>query len=126
MNRTPTSDPAVFDNADASRYEIYSGSGLAGFVTYSPVAGGRRFNHTEIEPATQGKGLAARLIGAALRDARSRQLAVVPICPYVVDYIRRHGEYLDLVPEAERLKVRAPYDRAAGRESEAAKEDEET
>ena len=124
MTRTPTSDPDVFDNVDASRYEIYSGSELAGFAMYSPIAGGRRFIHTEIEPARRGNGLATRLIGAALGDVRSRHMAASPICPYVVDYLRRHGEYLDLVPKAERAKATAPYDRAAGAVSEAAKEGE--
>jgi predicted GNAT family acetyltransferase len=34
-----------------------------------------------------------------LDDARNRGLEVVPICPYVGAFIRRHPEYLGLVPE---------------------------
>jgi len=37
-----------------------------------------------------------------LDDARQQGLAVIPLCPYVVVFIRRHPEYIELVPVEER------------------------
>ena len=40
-------------------------------------------------------------VRAALDEARRQGLAVVPLCPYVAGWIRRHPEYAELLtPEA--------------------------
>jgi hypothetical protein len=70
---------------------------LAGFAEYTCSEGAVTFTHTEIEPAFEGKGLAGRLIKAALDDVRQRQLQAVPLCPFVAAFVRRHPEYRDLV-----------------------------
>ena len=38
----------------------------------------------------------------SLDDARERGLAVLPFCPYVNSWIKKHPEYADLVPEDRR------------------------
>jgi predicted GNAT family acetyltransferase len=48
-------------------------------------------------PSLENKGLGARLVAGALDDIRARGLRVVPFCPFVRAYIRRHPEYADLV-----------------------------
>ena len=53
--------------------------------------------HTEVPSALSGKGIAARLAHEALEYARVNHLRVVPICPFVRAYLKRHPEYLDLV-----------------------------
>ena len=55
--------------------------------------------HTEVSPSLEGQGLGARLVAGALDDIRARGLRVVPICPFVRTYIRRHPDYADLVVE---------------------------
>ncbi len=102
MTQTPTGDPDVVDDHDAHRYEIRSASQLAGFAVYESVGDRLAFTHTEIDPAFEGQGLGGRLIEAALDDLRRRRVEAVPICPFVVDYVRRHPEYLDLVAEEHR------------------------
>ena len=46
----------------------------------------------------EGRGLGGKLVSFALADARGRDLAVLPFCPFVKAYIQRHREYADLVP----------------------------
>lgn len=66
------------------------------------------FTHTLVPAALEGQGVASRLIGAALDAARAASEQVVPLCPFVAAYIRRHPEdralvvpdYLFLVDEA--------------------------
>jgi predicted GNAT family acetyltransferase len=96
-----TSDPAVgisvVDVPHRSRFEIRVDGEIAGFAAYHRRPGVIAFMHTEIDPRF-GKGLASKLIHAALSEARSEGASVLPFCPFVRGYIARHGEYLDLVP----------------------------
>jgi uncharacterized protein len=94
----------VRDAPDRSRFEITVDGELAGFAEYRSRPGRIVFTHTEIREAYQGRGLAARLIRAALDRARRGGLEVTPLCPYVADYIRRHADYLDLVDERHRAQ----------------------
>jgi predicted GNAT family acetyltransferase len=92
----------VADNTDAKRYEIRSEGELAGFVTYRLRSDSLELMHTEIDEEFEGRGLGSRLISFALDDARERGLAVMPFCPFVNDYMRRHRQYVELVPEERR------------------------
>jgi uncharacterized protein len=87
----------VVDNATELRYEIWLGDACAGFVAYRREPGTIALIHTDIEPAFAGRGLGSRLVAGALDDLRRHGLKVVPVCPFVADYIRRHPEYDDLV-----------------------------
>ncbi|MCW2983467.1 MAG: N-acetyltransferase [Conexibacter sp.] len=95
---------AVRDDQARERYEITADGEVAGFTQYRLRPGLIAFVHTEIDPRFEGQGLASRLIGFALDDARARELAVLPFCPFVNGYVERHPEYRDLVPEAFRQK----------------------
>jgi len=75
---------------------------LAGFLQYQLRPGLIELVHTEIDEEFEGRGLGSRLISFALDDARERGLAVLPFCPFVNDYIRRHRQYASLVPEGRR------------------------
>jgi predicted GNAT family acetyltransferase len=92
----------VVDNTDGERYEIRVDDELAGFVQYRLRPGSIELVHTEIDEEFEGRGLGSRLISFALNDARERGLAVLPFCPFVNDYIQRHRQYVDLVPEGRR------------------------
>lgn len=96
--KRPAPEPRVVDNADKSRYEIYVGDDLAGFVLYRRGDSLIRFVHTEINPAYQGAGLASKLARTVLDLAREQQMSVLPVCPYISGWIAKHRDYADLVP----------------------------
>jgi uncharacterized protein len=104
MDPAATDAPVVTDNPAASRFELHVGAELAGFVTYqldeddSVIS----FLHTEVEPAFQGAHLATHLARFSLDDARKRGLAVLPFCPYIGSWVKKHPEYADLVPQDRR------------------------
>lgn len=91
-------DPVVRDNPDEERYEIVVDDRVAGFAQYRARPGLLAFIHTEVDDAYEGQGLGGRLVGFALDDARARGLDVLPFCPFVNEYIRRHPEHTELVP----------------------------
>jgi predicted GNAT family acetyltransferase len=92
----------IADNKDKQRYEISVDGELAGFVQYRAKPGLIALIHTEVDDRFEGQGLGGRLIAHALDDARARELAVLPFCPFANAYIQRHREYVDLVPEDRR------------------------
>lgn len=96
--------PVVTDNPAESRYEVHVGGELGGFVVYH--LRGQRINliHTEVDARFQGAGLATALARFSLDDARKRNLAVLPSCPYIRSWIGRHPDYADLVPEDRRAE----------------------
>lgn len=85
------------DNADERRYEARVGSEVVGFMTYRQSDGRIKLIHTEVDPSVEGEGVGSELVAWALDDIRRRGLSVVPFCPFVVAYLRRHPEHSDLV-----------------------------
>jgi hypothetical protein len=80
------------------RYEAKDGQALAGLAAYLLTRNDLIvFTHTEVEAGYEGKGVGSRLARAALDDARSRGLGVVPLCPFIKGWIDRHPDYADLV-----------------------------
>lgn len=110
MNAESDEQPDVVDNPAESRYDVLVGGHLAGSAFYHDRGTTRSFTHTEIDPAYEGRGLASRLIRAALDDVRSRGLDVLPFCPFVRAFIANHPDYLDLVPRTERARFDLPKD----------------
>lgn len=93
---------ATADNAEEKRYEIRADGALAGFLQYRLHPGLIELVHTEIDEEFEGRGLGSQLIVFALDDVRKRELNVLPFCPFVNGYIRRHPRYMELVPEGRR------------------------
>jgi predicted GNAT family acetyltransferase len=90
-------DVAVIDNPAELRYELRVDGELAGVIRYRREPGAVVLVHTEIETRFEGRGLGGRLVEGALDDLRAHRTAVVPVCPFVAAFIRRHPEYADLV-----------------------------
>jgi len=93
---------AIVDDTDSHRYVIRVDGKRAGLLQYRPHPELIELVHTEIYEEFEGRGLGSQLISFALDDARARGLAVLPFCPFVNDYIQRHRQYVDLVPEGRR------------------------
>ena len=89
----------VAHNPVAARFEARVGGGLAR-ADYRLADGRMVIYHTEVPVAYEGRGIAARIVRAALEHARAEGLKVVPACSYVRAYLRRHPEYQPLVDRA--------------------------
>jgi predicted GNAT family acetyltransferase len=83
-------DPVVARSASNSRYEVTVDGQLAGFVDYVERGDAIRFTHTETLDEFRGKGLGEVVAGFAIADAVARDLRIVPVCPYIARYLRRH------------------------------------
>ncbi len=92
---------SVRDDSEELRYELLDDSGaVIGEIRYVLELGAVTLVHTEVDPAFQGHGLAGELVQGAMNDLRARGLKVIPVCPYVRAWLRRHPEQADLVAES--------------------------
>jgi predicted GNAT family acetyltransferase len=101
-------EPEVVDDKEQSRYEVHLGGETVAIAEYVKAPTSVSFTHTETFAGHKGQGLAGRMIDRALRDARAEELAVVPFCSFVADYVGKHREFLDLVPADRRAEFDLP------------------
>ncbi len=53
--------------------------------------------HVLVPKPLEGRGIAGELTRAALDWARTENYRVIPVCPYVLAWLRRRPDYQDLV-----------------------------
>jgi len=94
----------VTHNEQAQRFEAKV-EGMRALITYHRFPDSIVFPHTEVPTPLEGQGLAAKLTRTALDFARAHHLRVVALCPYVVNFLQKHSEYLDLLSEEDRRKI---------------------
>ncbi len=88
----------VADAPERERYEAREQDDVLGFAQYRLRPGLIAFVHTEVDERAEGRGVGSELVRFALDDTRARGLEVLPFCPFVNGWMRRHREYADLVP----------------------------
>ena len=96
MNDPAMTDVRVEHHPERSRFEARV-DGQLSVADYRLADGVLRMTHTGVPPAQRGRGIAARLVAAALEHARHEGLKVDPLCSYVRLYMRRHPETQDLL-----------------------------
>jgi uncharacterized protein len=93
----------VIDNRAERRFEVTE-DGHTGTLTYEVDGDRITLIHTGVPKELEGRGLAGRLVQAAVDRATSDGLTIAPWCPYARRWLRKH--------EAE---VGAPVDWSAAR-----------
>ncbi len=92
------STPVVTHNPQSSRYEAHLDGELAGFAEYKEVGDVLVFDHTVVEEAFGGRGVASALARGALDQVREQEgRKVRPECPFIAAWIEKHPDYRELV-----------------------------
>lgn len=91
------SSPEVHHDADMTTFSIDL-DGAEAVLMYRQVDDTTLdFTDTFVPVEHRGGGLAAALAEAAFEYARENGYRVIPSCPYIGTYLKRHPEYRDLV-----------------------------
>ncbi len=86
----------VKDNPAKHRFELIV-EGITAYAEYERTPGTVRFTHTIVPEALGGKGVGSKLAKGALDAVRAEGAKVIPQCPFIAAYIKKHSEYQDLV-----------------------------
>nr|WP_233613180.1 GNAT family N-acetyltransferase [Leucobacter edaphi] len=87
---------AVIHEPEAHRFAVTVDGQLAGFTAYREREAGTVYDfvHTEIDPAFGGRGLGGVLVSEALTATRLLGRAIVPHCPFVAGWLRKHPDFV--------------------------------
>jgi uncharacterized protein len=86
----------IVNNPEHHRFETRV-DGIRAQVAYRLNGDVITFTHTEVPESLSGKGIANKLAVFVLEYAKEHHLGVVPMCPFIAAYIKRHQEYQPLV-----------------------------
>jgi predicted GNAT family acetyltransferase len=86
----------VRDNRAEQEFEL-DVEGHRAIAAYQREGDTITFTHTLVPKAIEGRGVASKLIRAALDASRDEGLKVIAQCPFVAAYIERHPEYRGLL-----------------------------
>lgn len=87
---------ALVKNEKEHRFEMKVGDHLA-LIVYKEWPGRIALEHTEVEAALEGKGAGTAIIEKTLDYIEQHHLKLIPLCPMVVAYIKRHPEWNRIV-----------------------------
>jgi predicted GNAT family acetyltransferase len=90
-------------NSELHRLELDVDGNIA-FIEYKLDNDMLFLIHTEVPPALEGKGAGSAIVQKALQYAKDNNYKIVPFCPFVQSYLKRHKEWHDIVvPAAQKL-----------------------
>jgi predicted GNAT family acetyltransferase len=92
MPTDKTGADATVTAADG-KYTVAVDGQTVGLTAVADRNGQRVFYHTEVDEEFGGRGLASIVIGEALKATRADGKRVVPVCPTVADFIKKHPEF---------------------------------
>jgi len=96
--------PDVIDNIAEHRFEVRLDDDVA-FAEYRLKPGQIVLPHTVVPPAFEGKGVASALARYAFGQARARGLTVIPTCPFMAGWVKKHPEAQDIVDPSCRAEL---------------------
>lgn len=88
----------LVDNEDRKRFEYQLEQGVA-LVEYIKTQNKIYLTHTEVPSKYEGQGIASSMVKDVLGEVENSGLKLVPLCPYVAAYIKRHPEWKKLLDD---------------------------
>lgn len=86
------------DDGKHGKYFILENDKEVASMTFT-WAGTQKFiiDHTEVDASQKGKGLGLQMVKAAVEDARTNGLKIIPLCPFANAMMRKHAEFQDVL-----------------------------
>jgi uncharacterized protein len=91
----------LINNEAEQQLEFQLQSGEKAFVTYRYWGKIIVLMHTEVPQSEEGKGLGSELARQTFEWIRAQKLMAKVFCPFLVVYLKRHPEFLDVVTTEE-------------------------
>lgn len=85
-------------NKDRHRFELRFGDKTA-YIEYGHKENIITLFHTKVPDEMEGQGVGSTLIEKTLKYIEKNNYKLIPLCPFVVAYLKRHPEWNRLVEE---------------------------
>ena len=86
----------VSENKEKKRFEV-SLEGKLALIDYIRAEDKMYLTHTEVPSEMEGKGIASSMVKQVFQQIRDENLKLVPLCPFVASYLKRHPEWKDIL-----------------------------
>ncbi|QDK79137.1 N-acetyltransferase [Spirosoma sp. KCTC 42546] len=87
----------IHNNTHRHRFELET-EGKISFVEYQRVNDETlALVHTEVDPSLEGHGIGSTLVEGVLEYVEQHNLTIVPLCPFVSAYLKRHPDWNRIV-----------------------------
>ncbi len=93
----------LVDNQEENQYEFHIDENIAK-IEYIKAQNKIFLTHTEVPKELEGRGIGSLLIKKVFEDIQKQELTLVPLCPFVASYIKRHPEWKELVLKGINIK----------------------
>lgn len=90
-------DYKLIDNKEKKQYEFHVGSHIAKIEYIKTNNGEIYLTHTEVPVVLEGQGIGSQLVQKVLHDIEQNDLRLIPLCPFVAGYIKKHPDWKRLV-----------------------------
>ncbi|MDR2955309.1 MAG: N-acetyltransferase [Prevotella sp.] len=87
----------LIDNTDAKQYEFHVATYIPKIEYIITNNGEIYLTHTEVPIALEGQGIGSQLVEKTLYDIEKKGLRLIPLCPFVAGYIKKHPDWKHLV-----------------------------
>jgi predicted GNAT family acetyltransferase len=99
------------DNRSLGRYELTI-DGATAFITYRRCGNVVILMHTEVPGVLSGRSAGSRLAKEVLDHLKKSGVKIVPECPFIASYVRKHPEFRELVEKPSAAEIDARLDEA--------------
>lgn len=83
---------------ESNRLELIVGNYTA-LIEYKLLHNNLLLLHTEVPEELEGKGVGSAIVLKTLQYAKEKHYRIVPLCPFVQAYLKRHSEWNEIVSE---------------------------
>jgi predicted GNAT family acetyltransferase len=88
----------VIDNKEKRRFETEVDGRLA-FIEYTAMPNIVSLNYIEVDKVLEGNGVASEMAEKVLLQIEQRGLKIIPVCPFIKKYIKKHPEWETIVAD---------------------------
>lgn len=83
----------LIDNTDENQYEFHVGKYIPKIEYIKTNNGEIYLTHTEVPVVLEGQGIGSQLTEKVLADIEKQGLRLVPLCPFIAGYIKKHQDW---------------------------------
>lgn len=87
----------LIDNSAKNQYEFHIGNLIPRIEYIKSVNGEIYLTHTEVPFGLSGRGIGSQLARKVLEDIQDQGLRLIPLCPFIAGYIRKHPQWKSII-----------------------------